>query len=28
VAKYVWGIGYHWYETWTGEICNLRTSKG
>jgi len=17
-AKYVWGIGYHWYETWTG----------
>ncbi|ANH83421.1 glycosyl hydrolase [Niabella ginsenosidivorans] len=18
VAKYVWGIGYHWYETWTG----------
>ena len=17
-AKYVWGIGFHWYETWTG----------
>ena len=17
-AKYIWGIGYHWYETWTG----------
>ena len=27
VAKYVWGIGYHWYETWTGSdmmFDNLR----
>jgi glucosylceramidase len=27
VAKYVWGIGYHWYETWTGgdmQFENLR----
>ncbi|HYG40002.1 MAG TPA: glycoside hydrolase family 30 protein [Cytophagales bacterium] len=26
-AKYVWGIGYHWYETWTGsgmQFENLR----
>jgi glucosylceramidase len=26
-AKYVWGIGYHWYETWTGSTMlfdNLR----
>ncbi|MDP4209292.1 MAG: glycoside hydrolase family 30 protein [Bacteroidota bacterium] len=26
-AKYVWGIGYHWYETWTGnamQFNNLR----
>ena len=26
-AKYVWGIGYHWYETWTGsamQFDNLR----
>ena len=26
-AKYVWGIGYHWYETWTGsamEFDNVR----
>ena len=26
-AKYVWGIGYHWYETWTGsdmQFYNLR----
>ncbi len=26
-AKYVWGIGYHWYETWTGSgmlFNNLR----
>ena len=26
-AKYVWGIGYHWYETWTGSSMlfeNLR----
>ena len=27
VAKYVWGIGFHWYETWTGgdmQFDNLR----
>lgn len=27
VAKYVWGIGFHWYETWTGgdmQFENLR----
>lgn len=27
VSKYVWGIGYHWYETWTGSnmmFDNLR----
>jgi len=26
-AKYIWGIGYHWYETWTGgpmQFDNLR----
>ncbi|SFW86848.1 glycoside hydrolase family 30 protein [Chitinophaga sancti] len=29
-AKYVWGIGYHWYETWTGssmEFDNVRKVK-
>jgi len=29
-AKYVWGIGYHWYETWTGSdmlFDNLRRVK-
>ncbi|MBA9077544.1 glycoside hydrolase family 30 protein [Rufibacter quisquiliarum] len=29
-AKYVWGIGYHWYETWTGSdmlFDNLRKVK-
>ncbi len=29
-AKYVWGIGYHWYETWTGsamQFDNLRMVK-
>ncbi|MDQ6757329.1 MAG: glycosyl hydrolase [Bacteroidota bacterium] len=29
-AKYVWGIGYHWYETWTGsamQFDNLRRVK-
>ncbi len=29
-AKYVWGIGYHWYETWTGsamQFDNLRKVK-
>jgi glucosylceramidase len=22
-AKYVWGIGYHWYETWTGSAMQF-----
>jgi glucosylceramidase len=22
-AKYVWGVGYHWYETWTGAPMNF-----
>jgi len=29
-AKYVWGIGYHWYETWTGgpmQFDNLKRVK-
>ncbi len=29
-AKYIWGIGYHWYETWTGSnmlFDNLRRVK-
>ncbi|HWJ29493.1 MAG TPA: glycoside hydrolase family 30 beta sandwich domain-containing protein, partial [Flavisolibacter sp.] len=29
-AKYVWGIGYHWYETWTGggmQFQNLHKVK-
>ncbi len=29
-AKYVWGIGYHWYETWTGsamQFANLKLVK-
>lgn len=29
-AKYVWGIGYHWYETWTGSgmlFDNLKLVK-
>ena len=29
-AKYVWGIGYHWYETWTGskmQFDNVRKVK-
>ena len=29
-AKYVWGIGYHWYETWTGSSMlfdNLKRVK-
>jgi len=23
VAKYVWGIGFHWYETWTGSAMQF-----
>ena len=24
-AKYVWGIGFHWYEDWSGGHCSLKT---
>lgn len=27
VAKYVWGIGYHWYETWTGSDMMFENLK-
>jgi glucosylceramidase len=26
-AKYVWGIGFHWYETWTGAGMNFQNVK-
>ena len=26
-AKYVWGIGYHWYETWTGSKMQFENLK-
>ncbi|WP_460681234.1 glycoside hydrolase family 30 protein [Mucilaginibacter koreensis] len=26
-AKYVWGIGYHWYETWTGAGQNFENER-
>jgi glucosylceramidase len=26
-AKYVWGIGYHWYETWTGSSMLFDNEK-
>src|SRR6201996_1232426 len=26
-AKYVWGIGYHWYETWTGNPMQFDNVK-
>lgn len=26
-AKYVWGIGYHWYETWTGGAMRFDNEK-
>jgi len=26
-AKYVWGIGFHWYETWTGAGNNFENLK-
>jgi glucosylceramidase len=26
-AKYVWGIGYHWYETWTGGKMRFENEK-
>ncbi len=27
VAKYVWGIGFHWYETWTGSDMMFENLK-
>lgn len=27
VAKYVWGIGFHWYETWTGSTMMFENLK-
>lgn len=27
VAKYVWGIGFHWYETWTGGDMQFENLK-
>ena len=26
-AKYVWGIGYHWYETWTGGGMQFESTR-
>jgi glucosylceramidase len=26
-AKYVWGIGYHWYETWTGSSMQFDNER-
>lgn len=26
-AKYIWGIGYHWYETWTGAGPNFENER-
>lgn len=26
-AKYIWGIGYHWYETWTGSTMRFENVK-
>lgn len=26
-AKYVWGVGYHWYETWTGSKMQFENIK-
>lgn len=26
-AKYIWGIGYHWYETWTGSAMMFENVK-
>jgi glucosylceramidase len=26
-AKYVWGIGFHWYETWTGAGMNFESTR-
>ena len=27
VSKYVWGIGFHWYETWTGAGMNFENER-
>jgi glucosylceramidase len=26
-AKYVWGVGYHWYETWTGSGMQFESTR-
>ncbi|MBV8252725.1 MAG: glycoside hydrolase family 30 protein [Chitinophaga sp.] len=26
-AKYIWGIGYHWYETWTGSDMQFQNER-
>lgn len=26
-AKYVWGVGFHWYEVWTGSLPNYENLK-
>ena len=26
-AKYIWGMGFHWYETWTGSAQNFENLK-
>lgn len=26
-SKYIWGIGFHWYETWTGSTQNFENLK-
>lgn len=26
-AKYIWGLGFHWYETWTGSLQNFENLK-
>lgn len=26
-AKYVWGVGFHWYETWTGAGMNFESER-
>jgi len=26
-AKYIWGIGYHWYETWTGSAMQFNNVR-
>lgn len=26
-AKYIWGIGFHWYETWTGAGMNFESTR-